>query len=104
MNHDFVFLHWRLIKAGIIKTFVIDVKEGKASVFHFGEEICGFSCGLFTVNEKTLPALVYATFSGLVHVYYNVCEGNYACSIFMALSLSSRYFLQNARCAADFQR
>ena len=63
----------------IIKTFIIDVAAGKASVFHFDDEICGFSCGLFTVEGRTLPALVYATFSGMVHVYYNVADyqGNF---------------------------
>lgn len=56
------------------QTFIIDVAAGKASVFHFDDEICGFSCGLFTVEGRTLPALVYATFSGMVHVYYNVAD------------------------------
>ena len=53
------------------KTYIIDA-EGKASIFHFDDEICGFSCGLFTVDKKTLPCLVYATFNGQVHVYYSL--------------------------------
>ena len=46
--------------------------SGDVSVFHFDDEICGFSCGQFTVKGQTLPALVYATFSGMIHVYYNL--------------------------------
>ena len=53
------------------ETFILS-QSGDVSVFHFDDEICGFSCGQFTVKGQTLPALVYATFSGMIHVYYNL--------------------------------
>jgi len=69
------------------QTYIIDA-EGKASIFHFDDEICGFSCGLFTVDKKTLPCLVYATFNGQVHVYYSLEERQVRCGLPLSRNLS----------------
>ena len=64
----------RLTVYSVIKTYIINAARGKASSFLLDDEICGFSCGLFTVGGKTLPVLVYATFTGSVHLYYDLCH------------------------------
>jgi len=69
------------------QTYIIDAR-GKASIFHFDDEICGFSCGLFTVDKKTLPCLVYATFNGQVHVYYSLEERQVRCGLPLSRNLS----------------
>jgi len=69
------------------QTYIIDA-EGKASIFHFDEEISGFQCGLFTVDKKTLPCLVYATFHGQVHVYYSLQERQVRCGLPLSMNLS----------------
>ena len=100
----------RLTVYSVIKTYIINAARGKASSFHLDDEICGFSCGLFTVRAgKTLPVLVYATFTGSVHLYYDLCHfqgeipGNQTKELFPKL-FPSFYRTEAKERPGDFQR
>jgi len=54
------------------QTYIIS-QDRQAVRFQFEESVSTFTAGMFSLDEgRTVPALVYVTFSGTVQVYYNL--------------------------------
>ena len=48
--------------------------NGDVYCLPFDLQISAFSCGLFTMQNRTIPVMVMATFQGVVYVYYNIAN------------------------------
>lgn len=56
------------------QTYIVDQKGSSAVIFTLDQEISAFSSGFYSVGNKKMPVLVYATFTGMIYLYYNISD------------------------------
>ena len=57
------------------QTYIVDQRgSSSAVIFTLDQEISAFSSGFYSVGNKKMPVLVYATFTGMIYLYYNISD------------------------------
>ena len=54
-----------------LQTYIV-TQDCRAVEFVFEESLLAFTCGKYTVEDETVPVLVYVTCTGKILIYYNI--------------------------------